>query len=114
MKETTNTSVLVIDDEEMVRDNIEEILMPRKMSPQAESVEMAASILFDTPQLLPSRTSNIPNFKVDKASTGMEGVEDGKKIGGGGPTLCRDLFGHAQMPGWDEYGDRHADQEIRQ
>ena len=36
MRETANTSVLVIDDEEMVRDNIEEILLPRKAS--AESV----------------------------------------------------------------------------
>ena len=49
MKEAANTAVLVIDDEEMVRDNIEEILVPRKISSQNESVEAAASILFDTP-----------------------------------------------------------------
>ena len=68
MNETTNTLVLVIDDEEMVRDNIEEILMPRKVSAETESVDMAASILFDTvvqPVLAP-RTSNIPNFIVHK------------------------------------------------
>jgi two-component system NtrC family sensor kinase len=44
MKEAANTAVLVIDDEEMVRDNIEEILVPRKSSPQHESVDTAASI----------------------------------------------------------------------
>ncbi len=81
MKDTANTSVLVIDDEEMVRDNIEEILTPRKISPESETVDLAASILFDTivqPVIAP-RTSNIPNFKVDKAANGMEGLELVKK-----------------------------------
>jgi two-component system, NtrC family, sensor kinase len=100
MKETTNTSVLVIDDEEMVRDNIEEILMPRKNSPQAESVEAAANILFDTPQLQPSKKSNIPNFKVDKASNGMEGVEMVKRsVAAGLPYAV--IFLDMRMPGWD-------------
>ncbi len=49
MKEATNAAVLVIDDEEMVRNDIEEILMPRKSTPENESVGLAASILFDTP-----------------------------------------------------------------
>jgi len=52
MRETANTSVLVIDDEEMVRDNIEEILVPRKVSAESESVDLAASILFDSRQSL--------------------------------------------------------------
>ena len=49
MKEAANTAVLVIDDEEMVRDNIEEILVPKKISADSESVDLAASILFDKP-----------------------------------------------------------------
>jgi two-component system NtrC family sensor kinase len=103
MKETANTSVLVIDDEEMVRDNIEEILLPRKTSVESESIDLAASILFDSASdstLLKSRTSNIPNFTVDKASNGMEGLELVKKsIQEGRPYAV--IFLDMRMPGWD-------------
>lgn len=98
----TNTSVLVIDDEEMVRDNIEEILLPRKNSAESESVDLAASILFDMPAkpLIAPRTSNIPNFTVDKASNGMEGLELVKKsVAEGRPYAV--IFLDMRMPGWD-------------
>lgn len=102
MRETANTSVLVIDDEEMVRDNIEEILLPRKHSAESESVDIAASILFDTPvqPLITPRTSNIPNFTVDKASNGMEGLELVKRsVQEGRPYAV--IFLDMRMPGWD-------------
>lgn len=102
MRETANTSVLVIDDEEMVRDNIEEILLPRKHSAESDSVDAAASILFDTPvkPLIAPRTSNIPNFTVDKASNGMEGLELVKKsVKEGRPYAV--IFLDMRMPGWD-------------
>jgi two-component system NtrC family sensor kinase len=103
MRETANTSVLVIDDEEMVRDNIEEILLPRKISAESESVDLAASILFDTQSdssLLTPRTSNIPNFTVHKAANGMEGLELVKKsIKNGHPYAV--IFLDMRMPGWD-------------
>jgi two-component system, NtrC family, sensor kinase len=102
MKEAANTSVLVIDDEEMVRDNIEEILVPRKSSPQNETVNAAASILFDAPSgaMLTVRPSNIPHFTVDKASNGMEGVELVKKsVKEGHPYAV--IFLDMRMPGWD-------------
>ena len=102
MKDTANTSVLVIDDEEMVRDNIEEILTPRKVSAESQSVDLAASILFNTavqPVIAP-RTSNIPNFKVDKAANGMEGLELVKKaVAKGDPYAV--IFLDMRMPGWD-------------
>ena len=102
MKEAENTAVLVIDDEEMVRDNIEEILAPRKSSIQHENIEMAASILFDT-AVAPSltlRASNIPNFIVHKASNGMEGVEMVRQsITEGRPYAV--IFLDMRMPGWD-------------
>ena len=102
MNDTANTSVLVIDDEEMVRDNIEEILTPRKVSAESQSVDLAASILFDTavqPVIAP-RTSNIPNFKVDKAANGMEGLELVKKaVAKGDPYAV--IFLDMRMPGWD-------------
>jgi two-component system, NtrC family, sensor kinase len=102
MREAANTSVLVIDDEEMVRDNIEEILIPRKNSAESQSVDIAASILFDapTPSLLTPRTSNIPNFTVHKASNGMEGLELVKKsVVAGTPYAV--IFLDMRMPGWD-------------
>src|SRR5688500_6545138 len=102
MREAANTSVLVIDDEEMVRDNIEEILLPRKNSAENESVDMAASILFDTPAqpIIAPRTSNIPNFTVHKASNGMEGLELVKKsVKEGKPYAV--IFLDMRMPGWD-------------
>jgi two-component system, NtrC family, sensor kinase len=102
MKEVANAAVLVIDDEEMVRDNIEEILLPRKNSPQNKSVSQAASILFDIPPqpaLIP-RPSNMPDFTVHKASNGMEGVEMVKKsVLEGRPYAV--IFLDMRMPGWD-------------
>jgi len=102
MRETANTAVLVIDDEEMVRDNIEEILVPRKTSAESESVDLAASILFDSPAstVIGPRTSNIPNFTVHKAANGMEGLELVKKsVTEGTPYAV--IFLDMRMPGWD-------------
>jgi two-component system, NtrC family, sensor kinase len=102
MIEAANASVLVIDDEEMVRDNIEEILLPRKINAQSEAVDQAANILFDTPSLplLTPRPNNIPHFTVHKASNGMEGVELVKKsVLEGRPYAV--IFLDMRMPGWD-------------
>jgi two-component system, NtrC family, sensor kinase len=101
MQEAANTAVLVIDDEEMVRDNIEEILVPRKNG-SAKEIGMAASILFDTPvqPLLKKRNSNMPDFTVHKASNGMEGLELVKKsVARGTPYAV--IFLDMRMPGWD-------------
>src|SRR5258706_10681331 len=101
MKEAANAAVLVIDDEEMVRDNIEEILVPRK-NVSSRDIGMAASILFDapTPSLLTPRTSNMPSFTVHKASNGMEGLELVKKsIATDTPYAV--IFLDMRMPGWD-------------
>ena len=94
-----NTSVLVIDDEEMVRDNIEDILVPRTTSPEQYGINNAVNILFDTPTtLLAPRTRNIPVFTVDKASNGMEGVLKVKKaVEQGRPYAV--IFLDMRMPG---------------
>jgi len=101
MIEATNAAILVIDDEEMVRNDIEEILMPRKVTPEHESVGLAASVLFDRPSpLYTKKTNNIPNFTVHKASNGMEGLEMVKKsIDAGSPYAV--IFLDMRMPGWD-------------
>lgn len=101
MKNALNTSVLVIDDEEMVRDNIEEILVPRK-NVSAGEINLAASILFDSPAtaVIKKRPANIPHFSVDKASNGMEGLEMVKKsVADGEPYAV--IFLDMRMPGWD-------------
>ena len=100
MKEILNAHVLVIDDEEMVRDNIEEILVPRKKSLEHESVDRAASILFDAPAAPLPKNGSMPKFRVDKAANGMEGVELVKRsIEKGKPYAV--IFLDMRMPGWD-------------
>ena len=96
-----NTSVLVIDDEEMVRDNIEDILIPYSQSEEQESIDSAFDILFGSPKpLLLSRTSCIPVFTVDKASNGMEGLKKVQKaIADGLPYAV--IFLDMRMPGWN-------------
>ena len=94
-----NTSVLVIDDEEMVRDNIEDILVPRSTSQEQYGINNAVNILFDAPAtLLAPRTRNIPVFTVDKASNGMEGVQKARKaVEQGRPYAV--IFLDMRMPG---------------
>ncbi|GAA4919241.1 hybrid sensor histidine kinase/response regulator [Mucilaginibacter defluvii] len=96
-----NTSVLIIDDEELVRDNIEEILVPRKQSIESHQINHAASILFDEPSpILAPRTSNIPVFSVQKASNGKEGLEKVMtSIENRSPYAV--IFLDMRMPGWD-------------
>src|ERR1700761_2176010 len=94
-----NTSVLVIDDEEMVRDNIEDILVPRLTSEGQNNINDAVNILFDAPSpLLAPRTRNIPVFTVDKACNGMEGVKKVKAaVDAGTPYAV--IFLDMRMPG---------------
>lgn len=100
MLDNSNASVLVIDDEEMVRDNIEEILTPLRSNPEQEAMSQAASILFDTVAAPAVRKTNTPNFVVHKASNGMEGVEMVKKaVAAGTPYAV--IFLDMRMPGWD-------------
>ncbi len=95
-----NTSVLVIDDEEMVRDNIEDILIPNNQSEDQEDIDNAFDILFGNAKpLLVTRTPCIPVFTVDKASNGMEGVKKVQKaIENGTPYAV--IFLDMRMPGW--------------
>ena len=95
-----NTAVLVIDDEEMVRDNIEDILIPNYKSEEQERINSAIDILFDTPKpLLTTRTPNIPVFTVDKASNGMEGLKAVQNaLERGHPYAV--IFLDMRMPGW--------------
>src|ERR1700744_5099808 len=96
-----NTSVLVIDDEEMVRDHIEELLVPPVHSAGPDNINDAFAILFEsTNPLLVARTTCIPSFTVDKASNGMEGVKKVREaIKKGHPYAV--IFLDMRMPGWN-------------
>jgi two-component system NtrC family sensor kinase len=95
MKEIVNTNVLVIDDEEMIRNNIEEILMP-VINSDIDHINRAADILFDEPiEIITSKRSSMPAFQVKKASSGMEGLKMVKR------TVCSYIFGYAHARlGW--------------
>jgi two-component system NtrC family sensor kinase len=94
-----NTSVLIIDDEEMVRNNIEDILIP-PVDTGKEDMNNAINVLFDSPKpLITSRTPNIPIFTVDKASNGMDGVRLIREaVDNGQPYAV--IFLDMRMPGW--------------
>lgn len=95
-----NTRVLVIDDEEIVRDNIEDILMPHYQSEFQENIDDAFDVLFGKRKpLLITRTPSIPVFKVDKASNGMDGLKKVQKaIEENSPYAI--IFLDMRMPGW--------------
>jgi two-component system NtrC family sensor kinase len=101
MSDEINVSILVIDDEELVRDNIEDILAPKKVSLAEEQIDHAANILFDEPApILAPANNNIPLFKVDKAINGMEGLELVKQaVEKNSPYAV--IFLDMRMPGWD-------------
>ena len=94
-----NTSILIIDDEEMVRDNIADILMPQASFEDYDSMNDALNVLFDAPKpLLSTRTPSIPVFSVQKAANGMEGVKKVKEaIEQGKPFAV--IFLDMRMPG---------------
>lgn len=71
-----NTSILIIDDEEMVRDNIADILMPQSSFEDYDNMNDAMDVLFDAPKpLLATRASSRPVFTVEKAANGMDGIK---------------------------------------
>ena len=100
-REKTNTRVLIIDDEEMVRDNMEEILIP--FIKNNDHILQAANILFDEKSdepILAAKNSHIPVFKVDKAMNGKEGLEKVKQsLAANTPYAV--IFLDMRMPGWD-------------
>jgi len=95
-----NTRVLIIDDEEFVRDNIDEVLSPRR-EPNPQLTE-AISILFsdeEHPLPLPPVPRFI-DFLIDKASSGEEGLEKvltSLRLANPYAVIFLDM----RMPGWD-------------
>jgi signal transduction histidine kinase len=99
-----NTRVIVIDDEEMVRDSIKQILQPETAT-ESEAISAAADLLFDEPVTEPVLTSHsslsvFPDFTVDLAVNGKQGYEMIKTaLEAGNPYAV--IFLDMRMPGWD-------------
>ncbi|QNR24374.1 hybrid sensor histidine kinase/response regulator [Croceimicrobium hydrocarbonivorans] len=100
--EKLNTRVLIIDDEEMVRDNIEEILIPQRKE-KNKKVDDALDLLFDEeekPEKPVVDNKQFPDFRVDKAYNGQIGLEKvSEAVENGDPYAV--IFLDMRMPGWD-------------
>ncbi|MEL6625103.1 MAG: hybrid sensor histidine kinase/response regulator [Bacteroidota bacterium] len=95
-----NTRVLIVDDEEIVRDSIREILLPRKKN--HEALNEAAMDLFDeiSPVIEEKTTGLHPNFSFDEANNGKAGLMKVKSaLEAEKPYAV--IFLDMRMPGWD-------------
>ncbi len=107
MNQAFNARILVVDDDETIRDSFREILVPRK--PEAAGLARASSALFDegTPEIPPSNA--VFEFELDEAPGGPEGLARVREaIENDRPYAA--VFVDMRMPGWD--GLRTV-QEIR-
>jgi signal transduction histidine kinase len=99
-----NTRILVIDDEETVRDSFREILIPvRANHKNLRELSDAAADLFGDDNLLEDVKLNSPGvmkFEIDDASNGKEGFEMTRKACDENRPYAA-IFVDMRMPGWD-------------
>ncbi|NBC30404.1 MAG: response regulator [Spirochaetes bacterium] len=92
-----NTRILVVDDEEAVRNSFREILVPTRRDFSA--LEAASSSLFGTGSR-PTPSSELFQFHLDEADTGARGVELVSAAEAEGRPYAV-IFVDMRMPGWD-------------
>ncbi len=98
MLDTTNSRILVIDDEEVVRDSIRLILASRR--PDNRELESFEADLFEELPPKPKPASGLLTFTVDEAATGKAGMELVRiALAAGRPYAA--IFVDMRMPGWD-------------
>ena len=104
MNKDFNTRLLVIDDEESVRDSFRKILQPHNSGEKFYSqLEEAGTILFNNKNFSPERmkrSSATFDFEFDEAPNGMQGYEMVKAaVEEDRPYAA--VFVDMRMPGWD-------------
>lgn len=99
MMNELNTRVLIVDDEEIVRDSVRAILCPRRRSYSA--LDAAAAQLFGASQPVSTRrTIDALCVQLDEARNGREAVaEVERSIAAGQPYAL--ILLDMRMPGWD-------------
>ncbi|MDD5598822.1 MAG: hybrid sensor histidine kinase/response regulator [Victivallaceae bacterium] len=104
MEQNFNTRILVIDDEENVRDCFRKILQPLDVGRELYSrLDEASAVLFDSPRTMSNslkRSSATFDFEMEEASNGKQGYEMIKKaVEANRPYAA--VFVDMRMPGWD-------------
>jgi K+-sensing histidine kinase KdpD len=95
MKEPLNTRILVIDDEEAVRESFREILLPKQRD--YGSLNHASDALFGTQERAP-RGSELFDFTLDEAADGESGLARVREaVSAGAPYAA--IFVDMRMPG---------------
>jgi two-component system NtrC family sensor kinase len=98
MLDETNSRILVIDDEEVVRDSIRLILGSRP--PNNQELEAFAADLFEDLPPNPRPASALLEFTVDEAPNGKAGLELVRTaLAANRPYAA--IFVDMRMPGWD-------------
>jgi two-component system, NtrC family, sensor kinase len=96
--DTLNTRILVIDDEESVRDSFQAVLCPSVRS--GAEVDSAAAALFGAPAQPAPRGSVSIQFAVDFATNGRQGLLHVEEALAAGRPYAM-IFCDMRMPGWD-------------
>lgn len=99
MQNELNTRVLIVDDEEIVRDSVRAILCPKRRSYSA--LDAAASQLFgDSQPVATRRTIDTLSVQLDEARNGREAVALVERAIAAGQPYALILL-DMRMPGWD-------------
>lgn len=105
MSNDFNTRILIIDDDEGVRNSFREILQPGRTSSETDRLNSAGDALFNddefpAPPVNITRSSATFNFEFNEASSGKQGYEKVREaVEEGRPYAA--VFVDMRMPGWD-------------